>query len=314
VTNKLVDVAAGVLQRPDGSFLLAQRPRGKVFEGYWEFPGGKVERGERPEQALARELREELGLEVQRCYPWLTSIYRYPHAVVRLHFLRIDRWKGEPSGLEMQALSWQFPGKTTESPLLPANAPILKALQLPDIYAITCARTLGVEESLRRLETSLSSGLKLVQLRDKDLERRERLEFGREVAVRCLDAGARLLVNDDEALADAIAADGLHLSSARLRSLKERPKFEWCAASCHDADELRIAADIGLDFAVLGPVNETASHPGVRPLGWRQFQALLQDNPLPVFALGGLRSGDLDRAWSSGAHGVALMSAAWRQP
>jgi 8-oxo-dGTP diphosphatase len=144
VNNRIVDVAAGVIQRPDGSFLLAQRPQGKAYEGFWEFPGGKIEAGERPDQALVRELREELGLEVLRCYPWLTRLYHYPHAVVRLHFLRVDRWNGEPRGLEQQALSWQSPGGISQSPLLPANAPILKALTLPSFYAITCAGTLGV--------------------------------------------------------------------------------------------------------------------------------------------------------------------------
>lgn len=310
--QRVVEVAAAVIQRADRSFLLAQRPQGKVYEGFWEFPGGKIEPGERPDEALARELKEELGLELTRCYPWLTRTHAYPHATVRLHFLRVSSWKGKPYGRERQLLAWQRPGETSESPMLPANAPILKALQLPNVYAISCASTLGVPEALRRLDHALASGLRLVQLRDKDMSRDARREFAHTVAVRCAAAGARLMVNDDEELATAISADGIHCSSARLRSLHVRPDFEWCAASCHDAEELQMAADLGLDFVVIGPVKPTASHASASPMGWSQCADLLRGYSLPAYALGGLRMDDLETAWNCGAHGVALMSAAWQ--
>src|SRR3954468_10434593 len=93
---KRVEVAAAVLQRADGSFLLAQRPPGKVYAGYWEFPGGKVEPGERVDEALARELHEELGIRIAGSYPWLTRVFTYPHATVRLNFRRVTRWQNEP--------------------------------------------------------------------------------------------------------------------------------------------------------------------------------------------------------------------------
>lgn len=312
MSESVVEVAAAVIQRPDGSFLLAQRPQGKVYQGYWEFPGGKIEIGERPEQALARELQEELGLEVRRCYPWLTRTYHYPHARVRLHFMRVDCWKGEPHGREQQAIAWQIPGKAINSPVLPANGPILKALQLPQLYAITCASKLGTEEALKRLDSALAGGLRLIQVRDKDLDQKSRLEFAREVARRCAASAARVLINDDEELAASVAADGVHFSSHRLRSMTERPDFFWCAASCHDEGELLKAAELGMDFVVLGPVNHTASHTGVQPLGWAHFREIMSGYSLPVYALGGLNASDLPLAWSCGAHGIAMMSAAWR--
>src|SRR5918994_6473274 len=98
----IIEVAAAVLQRPDGSFLLAQRPPGKVYAGYWEFPGGKVEPGEPAAAALARELHEELGIDVECAYPWLTRVFTYPHATVRLNFFRVTRWRGEPHPREDQ--------------------------------------------------------------------------------------------------------------------------------------------------------------------------------------------------------------------
>ncbi len=108
-TTKIIEVSAAVLQRPDGSFLLAQRPPGKIWAGYWEFPGGKIEFGETPLHALKRELHEELGIEVVTAYPWITRVFAYPHAMVRLNFFRVTEWRGELHPHEGQAFAWQLP-------------------------------------------------------------------------------------------------------------------------------------------------------------------------------------------------------------
>jgi len=123
-----VEVAAAVILRDDGRFLLGQRPAGKVYAGYWEFPGGKIEPGESPRAALKRELHEELGMDVERAYPWLTRDYDYAHAAVRLRFFRVVRWSGTPHGRENQQFEWQRPGAVAVAPVLPANGPILRAL------------------------------------------------------------------------------------------------------------------------------------------------------------------------------------------
>ena len=104
-----VEVAAAVITGPDGRFLLGQRPAGKVYAGYWEFPGGKIEPGEAPLAALKRELHEELGIEVELAYPWLTRDYDYAHAAVRLRFFRVVRWSGSLHGRENQRFAWQLP-------------------------------------------------------------------------------------------------------------------------------------------------------------------------------------------------------------
>ncbi len=139
MTAPIVRVAAAVILRPDGDVLLAQRPRGKAYEGYWEFPGGKLEPGETPRAALDRELHEELGLTVVRASPWLVQRYVYPHAHVELHFFRVFEWRGEPHGHDNQAFAWQTPGRFDVEPLLPANATVLRALRLPPLYGITMA-------------------------------------------------------------------------------------------------------------------------------------------------------------------------------
>jgi 8-oxo-dGTP diphosphatase len=121
-----IDVAVGILMKPNGDVLLAQRPVGKPYAGYWEFPGGKVEAGESIFAALQREFSEELGLEIRSAEAWCGVEHVYPHAHVRLHFYISRDWRGEPQSLEDQAFAWQ--GKVELAPLLPATIPLLEWL------------------------------------------------------------------------------------------------------------------------------------------------------------------------------------------
>ncbi len=123
---KPIDVAVGILMKPNGDVLLGQRPDGKPYSGYWEFPGGKVERGESLLDALKREFLEELGLQIISAQPWCGVEYVYPHAHVRLHFYISREWRGEPQSLEGQAFAWQ--GNVAVEPLLPATIPLLEWL------------------------------------------------------------------------------------------------------------------------------------------------------------------------------------------
>lgn len=309
--QKVVEVAAAVLQRPDGTFLLAQRPADKIWAGYWEFPGGKVEAGETAHDALVRELHEELGIEVLTAYPWLTRVFTYPHATVRLSFFRVTEWRGELYPHEGQQFSWQQAQDVRVSPVLPANAPILRALELPALYAISNVAELGVESFLIQLQAQLDAGLQLIQLREKNLTP-ERL---RELAVRTVAmahaAGAKVLINGDLALAREVGADGVHLTSLQLAELTERPSVAWCAASCHTDEELQRAQRLGCDFAMLSPVLPTQSHPGAAHLGWERFSALAAGSSMPVYALGGLTRAEMSTAWQRGAHGIALLRQAW---
>ena len=326
------DVVAAVIYQSDGSYLLAQRPRGKAYAGYWEFPGGKVEPGESFDAAIKREIREELGIEIHAAHPWITRTHVYEHAAVRLHFFRTRDWSGTPQGLEAQQFAFQQPGAETVTPMLPANRPILKAVALPPLYGITNAAGLGVEKFMQALETALSGtaptgtaptitastitastkGLRLVQVREKDMTATQLATFAHAVAARCQAHGARCLINGDAALAAASGAAGVHLPARQLMQTQTRPTCELVGASVHTREELDHAAAIGCDFAVLGPVLPTASHPGADPLGWSGFTAVACDAPIPVYAIGGMRASDLyPQAWQAGAHGVALLRVAW---
>ena len=126
--RKPVEVAVGVLIRGDGAFLLASRPEGKPYAGYWEFPGGKLEAGETVAQALARELHEELGISIGATHPWVTLIHDYPHALVRLHFHRVFDWAGELQARERQHFGFFSLNHLPDGPLLPATIPVLEWL------------------------------------------------------------------------------------------------------------------------------------------------------------------------------------------
>jgi 8-oxo-dGTP diphosphatase len=300
-----VEVAAAVIQRPNGSFLLAQRPAGKVYAGWWEFPGGKIEAGEPAEAALARELHEELGIEVRTAYPWITRAHVYEHATVLLKFFRVTQWTGDPHPREKQSILWQRIGDPIAEPMLPANAPVLASLALPREYAVTDAGSLGLEFSLSRLLSRLEQGLKLVQVRDQNLP--DRAGFANKVIDLAHRFGAKVLVNGDS----TPGADGIHFTATQLMALKERPKDGLAAASCHSRKELERAMQLELDFVVLGPVMPTASHEGAPTLGWERFAAIARDASIPVYAIGGMKPADLEHAWRAGAHGLAMISGAW---
>jgi 8-oxo-dGTP diphosphatase len=310
--SPVVDVAVGVVTRGDGHVLLAERPVGKPAAGYWEFPGGKFESGESPVEALARELHEELGVELDAAYPWITREYVYPDTHVRLHLYRVLRWHGEPHGHEGQQLSWQDPGEIDVTPLLPANHDILQALNLPQVYAITHAANYGEDAFMERLRTALGRGVRLIQVRERGMTADELTRFTGRIVALAREYGAQVLVNGDEAIAHATGADGVHLQAAQLMHCHTPPATRLWAASCHNREELLLAARLGADFVVLSPVLPTPSHPGAPTLGWDTFAELCLDLPMPVFALGGMQLDMLETAMTHSAHGVALLSGIWQ--
>jgi 8-oxo-dGTP diphosphatase len=304
-------VAVGVLCRPDGRVLLAERPPGRPAAGFWEFPGGKAEPGEPLIRALTRELREELGIEVESAAPWLCFAHAAGGRPVHLQFFRVRAWRGEPVGREGQRLRWVDPAEPAVAPLLPFNDRMLRALTLPPYYAITAAGILGVDRFLPRLDEALRRGIRLIQVREPGMSREDLRAFAGEVIAKARPFGARVLINGDEELAIEAGADGVHLPSRQLMAARAAPKTALWAASCHDREELAQAVALGADFAVLSPVLPTESHPGVAGLGWAAFGDLVRGHPLPVYALGGMREEMCATAQLHGGHGIALMRGIW---
>ena len=312
----IVDVAVAILQRKNEAgqyeFLLASRPEGKGWAGWWEFPGGKIEANERPEHALSRELKEELGIKPTTTQQWMTRRFDYPAThdsaakMVNLHFYFVDAWEGELRPHEGQQLSWQSPQNITVSPILPANAPIIKALALPPVYVITNLAEMGVQDFFAGLESQLKRGLRLIQVREKQLTKDQFMTFARQVIKLARAYDAKVLISGDIGLARELEADGVHLPSQSLLMLKTKPEGMIVAASTHNAIELAHAEALGLNFAVLSPVKSTLSHLEADPLGWQKFAALTENSTLPIYALGGMALSDLPLALAHGARGVAF--------
>jgi 8-oxo-dGTP diphosphatase len=237
--------------------------------------------------------------------------YRYPHAHVLLHFFRVFEWDGDPVGHDGQAFAWQTPGNFGVAPLLPANTFVLRALLLPPVYGISMADELGEAEFLARAKAALERGLALVQIREKGWPMSRQQALAAALIALARPHGAKMLLNGEVKHARAWGCDGVHWTADALAAATARPDGLLCGASCHTRLDIERAGRLGLDFAVLGPVLPTPSHPGGRTLGWEAFATIAELTPLPIYALGGLEPADMAIATAHGAHGVALRRAAW---
>lgn len=310
---KRVHVAAAVIRGANGRVLLARRPEDKHQGGLWEFPGGKVEAGEAVETALARELEEELGIRVVAARPLIQIRHDYPDQRVLLDVWEVGAFAGEPHGAEGQTLAWVAPRQLPEYEFPAANYPIVAAARLPERYLIT-PDNLPSQVLLQGLRTALEGGVRLVQLRAPNMYDPEYRDLAVDVQGLCAGRAQLMLKGPLEWLGDFPAA-GWHLTARQLREYAANgrpfPAERWLAASCHDAEELALAARMGVDFVTLSPIEATRSHPEARPLGWEQAAELLQDFDRPAFLLGGLDSQHLMRAWQAGAQGIAGIRGLW---
>jgi len=310
--TELIHVAAGVLIDAQGRVLLARRHDDAHQGGLWEFPGGKCEPNEPVEQALARELHEELGIELLSHRPLIRIAHHYADRSVLLDVHRVDRWQGEPHGREGQPLAWVEPGQLGDYPMPAADKPIVQAIRLPDRYLITPPEVADEAQFLQRLEQALASGIRLLQFRVFDLTRERWSALATQAAALCTQHRAQLMLNADPRSGIDLGAAGLHLSSALLHQIDRRPPgVGLLAASCHTAKDLAQAQRIGADLAVLSPVLPTRSHPDATPLGWERFSQLVDEAAIPVYALGGMRAELLPQAWQAGAQGVAGIRGLW---
>jgi 8-oxo-dGTP diphosphatase len=308
----VVHVAAGVIAE-HGRYFITRRARDAHQGGKWEFPGGKVDRGESVLAALRRELHEELGIEVTAAQPFMRVRHAYPEKTVLLDVWSVTAYTGRPHGREGQEGRWVAQADMLALDFPAADLPVQRRLWLPSLYAISDCARLGRAEFFARLEVALTAGLRLLQLREPQMSEGEFVVLAREVSERCHPHGAKVLLNADPALVEPCGADGVHLSAHRLLRLERRPAAatQLVGASCHDESELARAAAIGADLVVIGPVAPTATHPQAVPLGWERFEKLCRAAVPAVYALGGMHADDLRRARQHGAQGVAMIGGLW---
>jgi len=312
-TQAMIHVVAAALIDGRGRVLLQQRHADSHQGSLWEFPGGKLEADEPVADGLARELREELDIEIGRHRPLIRVRHAYTDRAVLLDVHVVEQWQGDPRGREGQPLAWVESEMLREYPMPAADEPVVTALQLPSKYLITPPQITDAGRFLRGLGASLAAGIRLVQLRLFDLTESELRRVGREACRLCHASGARVLLNGSPETAAAIDADGLHLNSLTLHAHDTRPVAEaqLLAASCHSLRDLTQAGRLGADFALLSPVLPTRSHPDAEPLGWERFADWVDASGMPVFALGGMNPGLLETAWEHGAQGIAGIRGLW---
>ncbi|HEY0335088.1 MAG TPA: Nudix family hydrolase [Stenotrophomonas sp.] len=312
-TFRSIHVVAGVIRDARGRILLTRRTESRDMPGLWEFPGGKREAGESSAQALARELHEELGIEAE-VGDWLMEVPQlYPDKRLRLEVRWIQAWHGTPRGREGQALTWVAPDQLARYSMPPADVPVVGALRQPDHYLVT-PEPADEEDWLARLGTAVDNGVQRVQLRVRTGDAARRQALLRQVCERYGRRRVQWLVNRDLALAHELGL-GVHLGAEQLMQLQERPLATRLpvGASCHTLEELQHAQRIGCDFAVLGPVQPTATHPHAHPMGWEGFERLRESVSLPIYALGGLGLEQMEIARRHGAQGIAAIRALWPQ-
>ena len=326
----VVHVAVAVILSASGEVCISLRHENAHQGGLWEFPGGKVESNEDVTCALAREVKEELGIDVIQSRPLITIEHSYVDKKVCLHVHKVTRFKGIAIGAEGQQVKWVNLSQLSEYAFPAANFAIIQALQLPDRYLIT-GNFFDLNDFDNKLTNALNKNIKLVQLRLKDgcvKDASQAQKIVEHASNLCQQKNVKLMLNLSEHnlsnvnLSD-ISFSGFHVDSRTLRTLSSLraissraslsvDKEILLSASCHNMQELMRAEQLKADFVVLSPVQKTASHPEVLPLGWKKFSEMVEKVSVPVYALGGVSESDMPISWSHGAQGVAAISAYWR--
>jgi len=327
-------VAVAAIVNHNNEVLVSKRHQSVHQGGLWEFPGGKVEPGETVEQALHREITEELALTIHASRPLITLQHVYRDRTVHLSVYRVDSFSYEAGvdpttsiGVEGQRIKWQPVHSLNSRDFPAADKTIITALQLPSLYLVT-GQFVSLDDFNIRLTTAVNQGIELLQLRLKTQWIKHNRDLAAQViksaSVLCAKRKVTLMLNiPDEWLREVMQKQrlifsGIHFDSNKLHlldtdSVQVYRQHYRLAASCHTPQDINRAEQLGLDFIVLSPVQPTASHPQVKPLGWRAFTEQTGTTSLPVYALGGVNRTDLSTAWQAGAQGIAGIRFQWQK-
>jgi len=311
--NSFIHVAVAVIRNQQGQVLVTQRPEHVHQGGLWEFPGGKVEPSESVQEALRREIYEELDISIQNARPLIKIPFSYPDKQVLLDVWEVLQFSGVPYGKEGQPWNWTDTKELYRLSFPAANRPVISALQLPPQLLVTPDPGTDKDRFLQNLRHSIGKDVRMLLLRAKSLSPAEYNALAREVCDVCGVYDTTVMLNTDVSNVLALGAGGLHVTAEQLLAYHERPLSQdyWFSASCHNEKEIEHAGSIGVDFIFVGSVRTTSSHPESKPLGWQEFSRLTELAQIPVFAIGGMTADDLNQVRNAGGQGIAAISALW---
>jgi 8-oxo-dGTP diphosphatase len=307
----VIGVAVAVVRSEAGHVLLAERTARQISAGFWEFPGGKIDPGESPQEAALRELAEEVGISGEQPRPWIVYEHQFPTKRVRLHVFTIGMWSGTPHGREGQRIAWVDPALPALGPVLASNRRLLAALALPAVVAFTpCGDARRAQAFSAALPAIFRAGTRAVVIRERHLPPDQRIAFARRVHEIAQLHGVRTFMGGSALEARRAGIASVHSDGRELWRLVQRPPAELWGVDCRDAADVERAQRLGADFATIGPVVADPTCAGLAAIGWDAFGELTRRIAIPVYAYGGIGTDALAPARRAGAIGVAVTDAA----
>jgi len=312
MSGVITQVAVGVIKNNRNEILISKRADHVHQGGVWEFPGGKIEPEETARHALARELKEELGIDCLSIKPLIDIEYDYGDKKVCLITFIVDRFSGQPAGREGQKIQWVAESELSDYSFPAANLVIMHKLQLPEWIQIT-GQYHTVDDLIMKSEHCIRNGVNMINFRAHHLDDALYEQHARQLKQLCNDHGVRLIINRNLALFEKIDADGLHVNSVEVKKYSSRPVDDekYFSVSCHHIAELSNAQILGADYCLLSPVRRAISHDAGDPLGLQVFEQYCKQVNISVYALGGMYKEDIGRVQELGGAGIATVSEFW---